>query len=49
MTQRKLAAEIGRLIGELRHDEGSLERAIEAIEAEIADWRAELSPTEQEA
>lgn len=43
MSQEQLAAEIGRLLGLLMHHNGSLERAIEEIENEIADWRAAIT------
>lgn len=43
MDQEQLSGEIGRLLGLMMHREGSLERAIEQIEAEIAYWRAAIT------
>lgn len=48
MTQREVAAELGRIIGELFHSEGSLERAVEELEHQVADWRAAITPIRQD-
>jgi hypothetical protein len=45
MTQKELSGEMGRILGLLMHQEGSLERAVEQVEAEIADWRAAITPS----
>lgn len=44
MTQEQLSGELGRILGLLMHHEGSLERAIEQVESEIADWRSAITP-----
>lgn len=44
MTQKELSGELGRILGLLMHQEGSLERAVEQVEAEIADWRKAITP-----
>lgn len=43
MNQKELSGELGRILGLLMHREGSLERAIEQVEAEIADWRKAIT------
>jgi hypothetical protein len=48
VTQEQLSGELGRILGLLMHHEGSLERAIEQVESEIADWRGAITPEKPE-